>query len=264
MAFQVGYWTGAASGSWNDDDNWLNVHPDPVAPADNGVFDGRSQVHVTANANHSLAELLGDIIIGPKYGGIIASSAAPLQLSCANLVMRGTGHLYFENGSVSDTARVVVNAPSGGAHLGCNTAKIDVIEALAGEVILTSTLTGLLELYVKDANVTIESANAIAAVHVFGGGDVTCLAPVTKINHWGSGTWRQIKEAGAITTMRIGRGATLQYDCAGTITLAMVHDGGMFDTGDFGDALVVSELWRGPDAKIVRRDQFTATIENPL
>lgn len=263
MAFAVGYWTGAANGTWNNDDNWLGIHPDPTA-ADNGVFDGRSQVNVTGGLNSSLAELLGDIIIGPKYGGIIGSTGSPLQLSCANMIMRGTGHLYFENGDTSDTARVVVNAPSGGAHLGCNTAKIDVIEALAGSVVLTSTLTGLLELYVKDASVTIESANAIAAVHVFGSGDVECLAPVTKINHFGSGMWTQKQAAGAMTTMRIGPRATLKYDCAGTITLAIVHDGGTFDTGDFGTALTVDELWRGPKANIIRRDQFTATIENPL
>jgi hypothetical protein len=251
------YWTnGNEDGEYDEDLNYSGNHP---GVGDDLVFDGRSSDAMSLNVAHSIAELLGSVTVERANGSIIGTSGSPLQLSAGRVIMRGTGHLYFENGSISDTAVVIVNAPSGGAHLGCNTAKIGIIRAVAGPVTLTSTLTGLDELHVGNSKVTIESANTIADVIVSGAGNVECLAPVTRLFHNGTGTFTQVLAGGAISSMYIAPRATVVYKGNGTITKAFIDAEGHLDASQSGTALTITDLWRHPDGKYDRRDATTLT-----
>lgn len=260
MAFS--YWTNVnQDGEFDEDLNYSGSHP---GVGDDLVYDGRSSDDVTGNLAHAIAELLGTVVVKKTNGSTIGSVGTPLQLSAGSVKMLGMGHLYFENGDTSDTALVIVNAPSGGAHLGCNTAKIDVIRAVAGPVTLTSTLDGLLELHVGNSQVTIEGANLIADVFCYGAGDVTCLAPITRLFHYGTGTFTQLLAGGAIATMHIKSRARVVYKGSGTIAAAYIDAEGDLDMSQSGTAVTVTDLWKHPDGKFERRDSMTVTAEHGM
>lgn len=257
------FWTaGGATSIFETDANWSGSHP---AIGDNAVWDGRTNIDTTDDNHTSLAELMVDFIVEPQYTGTIGTAGAPLQLSAATFQMRGPGRLYFENGSVSDTARVVVNNPSCAAFLGANTAKIGIIEALRGDVTLTATLTGTDELIVGDSNVTILGANTIAAIKMIGSGNVTCLPTVTLLENLGTGTFTQLPLAvGAVTSMRIGSGAKVVYQSANNITLAHIHDGGSLDVTGCRSVMTIAELWKGQRATFRQAGTTLVTVEYPL
>ena len=250
------FWLGG-TGVFGLDANWSGVHPDPVAP-DNAIWDGRTTISCTDDAHAQTAELFGDFTIEPQYTGMIGTAGSSLRLSVANLHMRGPGVLHFENGDTSDTARVIINNPSCTAYLGCETAKIDTIEALQGDVTLTATLTGLLTLTVFDSNVTILGSNQIDLIRIYGRGNVTCMPEVTLLEHFGTGTFTQLPLSGnVVTTMKIGSGAKVIYQSADTpIVLAEIHDGGSLDVTGARAVLTITTLRMGPRA-IFRKSNTT-------
>jgi len=251
------------TGVFETDGNWsLAAEP---AVGDNAIWDGRTNVDCTDDNHTSTAELMGDFIVEPQYTGSIGTAGAPLRLSAATFQMRGPGHLYFENGSTSDTARVIVNNQSCHAYLGANTAKIGIIEALAGDVTLTATLTGTDELWVGDANVTIVGANTLAAVHMLGKGNVTCLPAVTNLYHFGTGTFTQLPLGGLVSNMKIGPGAKVVYAAAGSpIVLAMIYDSGSLDASNVRAILTITTLWKGRNARFKQASTTLVTAEYPL
>ena len=244
--------------------NWTGA-AHPIA-GDSIVLDGRTAINLTDDNHTSAAETMVDAVIEPQYTGMIGTSGAPLTLSTATLQMRAPGTLWFENGSAAVTPRVVINNPSCTAHIGCSDNDIiNVIEALRGDVQLTATLTGLLELVVGDSNVTIVGANTIALVKMIGSGNVTCLPTVTLLENLGTGTFTQLPLAvGAVTSMRIGSGARVVYQSANNITLAQIHDGGSLDVTGARSVLTIAELWKGQRATFRQAGTTIVTVEYPL
>ena len=251
------------TGVFETDANWSGVHP---AIGDNAIWDGRTNINCTDDNHTSLAEKLGDLMIEPQYTGMIGTSGAPLQCAATSVQMRGSGTLYHDNGSVTDTDRIIINNPSCHAFLGADTAKSSVIEALAGNVTLTATLTGTDEVWVGDANVTIAGGNTIALVRMFGSGNVTCLPAVTLLENLGTGTFTQLPLAvGAVATMRIGAGAKVIYQAASTpITLVNIHNGGSLDVTGARAVLTITTLWRGPRSAFRKSSTTIVGTENTI
>ena len=252
-------WTdGAGTGDLNTAGNWNGGVP---GAGDNAYFVAMQSASVTASLADLTALLLGDVVIGEGYSGAIGSTGSPLTLSAGQIIHRGSGHLYFENGSTSDTSDVIIDTPSGMATIGAATAKNERIAILrAAQATLTSTLTGLDDLFVANAPVTIQGSNTIVDADVATGAIVNCLAPITNLRMSG-GSWTQNAAGSAIANMYIGTGATVTYNSTSTITLAVVYPGGTLNMQGDARPKTITTARVFPGGRILM-DGIPVTITN--
>ena len=224
-------WTnGAATGDLNTAGNWSNGVPTDTTPAP-AIWDQTNSDDVTASMAALAALLLPEVMVNEGYTGDIGTSGSPFEVSATKFTFRGTGKLFLKQGSTSDTADLILDAPSSPLmQIGANTALFAKISALNGRVTLDSTLTGTTDLFVgAGAIVNIEGANAITGVYVQTGGQiVACNVPITTLYMMG-GSMMQNRDGGTITTVIMGGDARLDYQAATAPTTVTVGGSAVLD-----------------------------------
>jgi hypothetical protein len=255
-------WTnGASTGVLNTAANWSGS-TNPIA-GDSIVFNGTQSADVTGGAAAFTALNFAEVNIEPSYGGVIADSGTPLELSATKFTFGGSGRLFLNNGSVANIDDLIINSPSGTVQIGDNSSGTGItrISLLACQnATLLSTLDTTTDLFVNSGvRVTLQGTNTITNAYVAAGATVTSTMLITNLRN--SGMWTQMSDAQLITNAYLSAG-TLKYLTVGQIDLLVVLPGAVADFT--GDARVkVVDVARIFNSSGLRRSTTTSpTINN--
>lgn len=252
-------WTGTTDGDLTDTTNWTNG---AVAATDTGIWDGSSSVNVDINAAALTASNLAKVIIESDYSGNLGNSGTPLEFSADHFTFKGTGTLYFNNGSTSATDELFVDAPSGTVFLGdhANANAITLISLLAcRNATLTSTLSATNLFINSGVNAILQGSGTFANVYLASGATVTSTATITNLFN-GGGTWTQLKGGAAIANMYLASAsAVVNYFATAQITLAIMFPGSRLELRKGPQPKDLVTGWVFPGASIGRIDDSVPT-----
>ena len=221
-------WTGAVDSQWLTAGNWSPAN-EPTVNERILIPAGTRSIECVGMSNIQYTSLY----VAPGYTGNIGTSGTRLTCSFVDLVHKGSGKIYFAEGS-GTTTTFLVDAPGNVDAIDC-TGSMTNFYLLRG----TATLSGagsytLITVGHRgspsgDATLTITSSGGTQAEIMQYGGRVTNASTCTLL-YCMAGTF--IQQTGtAITTANVGGAgnALLQYESVTQMTLCRVLAGGTLD-----------------------------------
>lgn len=249
-------WTGATSNDWNVDTNWSNSKPatngDAIIPA------GTWNIDVSSATDQQY----GVLHIAEGFNGSIGTSGNPLTASFTEIKHRGSGKLFFTDGT-GTTTDVIINGPQA-SDLAYLSGTISQVSVFSGMCTLASGMAVLAVLEVgARGHVEMEAnANAVTTLRQYGG-VINSLREVTTLELI-AGTFTQKRGSSTAigtTAANVYPGATLYYENGTTITLLSVKGGVADLIRNRKDDLTVTTLERTPGA-VVEKDGNLITVTN--
>lgn len=252
-------WTGTTDGDLTDATNFTNG---AVAATDTGIWDGSSSVDVDINAAALTASDLAEVIVESDYSGNLGNSGTPLEFSADRFTFKGSGTLYFNNGSGTATDDLFVDTPSGTVFLGdhANANGITRISLLACKnATLTSTLSAT-DLFINTGvNAVLQGSGTFANVWLAAGATVTSTATITHLYN-GGGTWTQTKGGAAIANMYLmSASAVVNYFATAQIARAIIFPGAMLELRKGPQPKDLVTGWVFPGGRLGRIDELVPT-----
>lgn len=253
-------WTGTTDGNYTDDTNWVGITP---IAGDTQIWDGSSSVAVDINQAALTALTFADTIVEADYGGDLGNSGTPMEFSSTRLTYKGSGTMYFNNGSTGTTPDLFVDTPSGSIVLGDNSSGggITRISLLAcRNATLTSTLDSTTDLFINSGvTAVIQGSNTITNVWLAAGARATCTAAITNLYN-GGGTWTQLKGGAAVANMYLmSPTAVVNYFATAQITLAVLFPMATLELRNGPQPKDVVTAWVFPSGRLGRIDSSIPT-----
>lgn len=247
-------WSGAASNLWTTAGNWSSGVPttsqDIMIPAGNWNIDTTSMSDIQYGVLH----------IAPGFTGAIGTSGTPLSGSYTEIKHRGSGKLWFTDGS-GTTTDVILNGPAGAdiAELSGAISRVIVASGIATMSSAQTTL-ALLEVGAAARVILEANANAVTLLQNYGG-VVESQRLVTTLDVIG-GSFTQLRgSAQAIATANVYPGASLFVENGTTVTKITAHGGLVDFVRNRKDDLTVTTLEIMPGAT-VNEDYNLITVSN--
>jgi len=261
-----GHWTnGAGDRDINTATNWSGG----AAPSNNEnmIFQsGFSSAGSGPNVDMAALTLidLDKLIIDPGYTEDVGSSGGQLDISADHVWHRGSGKLWYKDGSgTTDLVTIDSTASSPTTSVfDVSAGTVTRTQILRGGVTLASGVTatnvdvGMRSSVPGDANVTIGATGTVTALNQWGG-TCTCSRAVTTatIN---AGTLNQ--DTATITTLYV-YGGRVNFKFTGTITTVYLY-GGILDFTKGGGAKTITTLYRTPGTQLIGATAGAVTITN--
>ena len=261
-------WTGAVDGDWGNDGNWSGVEP---VTGDDAIFNYTSSTSVTSGVDNDGVNL-ASLIIHEGYQGDIASTGSPLIITADLVEHRGSGTLYYKNGStafpaITDVFRMNSNNQANAVELD---GQIGQIELIKGNGLTKATLnaaTILVSFRSDQANDVIftMAKTSDTPFLLMGGGRVFCnddLEATTTGLVVTAGRFTSLSSATVTNVWQTG--GTIAWKSSAGIAGTVYAIGGLFDLSQDGRAKTINELHKFPGADVRLNNAITITTLNNL